>query len=178
MKKVFCLFTAAILLLCVGCMQQPVADPTETQPTEAPTTEPVTVDPAVLPSVFEDSSAFAAAGKIDISAPQGASEVSQMILLNEISQVQFSFNDVLYTYRAAFASTGRTGYALTGIVEVLEYLDEEVIYLNDAVSFDFEAHLLEKGSLLLWSDGEINYSLSSYGGTFEDLSAVADLILK
>lgn len=177
MKKIICLLLSVLLLLCVGCAQQSDEQPTE-PPTENPTTEPVTVAPELLPSVFEDASEFVASGNIEISAPQGATEVSQIILYDEVSQVQFMFNDVLYTYRAAFASTGREGYALTGIFGETEYLEDEIFYTNDSVDYAIEAHLLSNGAILLWMDNEINYSLSSYGGTFEDLSAVADLIFE
>ncbi len=177
MKKTICFIMAVLLLLCVGCTPQTDERPTEPAK-EVPTNGPVTVAPELLPSVFEDNSAFVDAGNISISAPQGASEVSQIILFDEISQVQFMFNDVLYTYRAAFASTGREGYSLTGILGETEYLEDEIFYTNDSVDYAIEAHLLSNGAILLWMDNEINYSLSSYGGTFEDLSAVADLIFE
>ncbi len=177
MKKIICLLLSVLLLLCVGCAQQSDEQPTE-PPTEKPTTEPVTVAPELLPSVFEDASEFVASGNIEISAPQGATEVSQIILYDEVSQVQFMYNEVLYTYRAAFASTGREGYALTGIFGETEYLEDEVSYSNEAVDGDIEAHLLSDGGILLWTENDINYSLSSNGGRFEDLVAVADLILK
>lgn len=172
MKKTICLLLLALLLLCVGCSR-----PAE-EPTEATTTEPVTVDPALLPEVFEDASAFVDAGQIELFAPDGATEVTQVILFDEICQVQFMFNDVFYTYRAAFASTNRTGYELTGIVEALEYLETTTQYTNESADYAFETHALENGSLLLWSDGNINYSLASRGGTFEDFCGVADMIIK
>ena len=172
MKKTICFVIALFMLLCVGCAQQP-----SVTSGDAPTGEPVTVDPELLPDIFEDASAFVSAGNIDIAAPLNASEVTQIILFDEISQVQFTVGEVFFNYRAAFASTNRSGYDLTGIVPELEYTEDEVTYENENVHFTFEAHLLENGAILLWSDGEINYSLSSYGGTFDDLSAVADLIL-
>ena len=177
MRKTICLLAVAFLFMCVGCTQQ-TDEQSTVAPTETVTAEPVTVDPALLPSVFEDASAFVAAGNIEINAPQGATEVSQIILFDEICQVQFMFNDVLFTYRAAFASTGRTGYELTGIFGETEYLAQEVSYSNPAVDGVIEAHLLANGGILLWTANDINYSLSSSGGSFEDLSAVADLILK
>ncbi len=177
MKKIICLLLSVLLLLCVGCAQQSDEQPTE-PPAEKPTTEPVTVAPELLPSVFEDASEFVASGNIEISAPQGATEVSQIILYDEVSQVQFMYNEVLYTYRAAFASTGREGYTLTGIFGETEYLEDEVSYSNEAVDGDIESHLLTDGGILLWTENDINYSLSSNGGSFEDLCAVADLIMK
>ncbi len=178
MKKIFCLLSAVLLLLCVGCSQQTDTSSAEPTVTEAPTTEPVTVAPELLPSVYEDASAFVAAGNIEIAAPQGATEVSQMILFQEISQVQFVFNDVLYTYRAASAATGREGYALTGIFGETEYLEDAVSYSNAAVDGDIQAYLLTNGAILLWTADNINYSLVASGGTFDALCAVADLILK
>lgn len=169
------LLLCAILLLCAGCVPQPI----EQETTQA-TTEPVTIDPALLPDVYEDASAFFEAGNIELHVPDAATDVTQAIIHDEISQTQFMLNEVFYTYRAAFASTGRTGYALTDIVEALEYIDteEDLQYTNAQADYAFEVHQLENGALLLWSDGEINYSLASYGGTFDDLRNTADQIIK
>lgn len=175
MKKIMLLLVCVLFLLSACSLQS--NEPSDEQSTVL-TTESVTVDPALLPDVYEDASAFIEAGQIALSAPAGATEVTQIILYDEICQMQFVYDGVFYTYRAAFASTGRTGYELTGIVEALDYLETEVSYANETVDFTFEAHLLDGGSLLLWSDGGINYSLSAYGGTFEKLCAVADEILK
>ena len=172
MKKTISFAIALFMLLCVGCSQQSAVTSGD-----VPTAEKVTVDPELLPDIFDDASEFISAGNIDIAAPLNATEVTQIILFDEISQVQFTVDNVFFTYRAAFAATNRTGYDLTGIVPELEYM-EEVTYENENVPFVFEAYMLENGAILLWTDGEINYSLSSYGGTFDELSAVADQILK
>lgn len=179
MKKTICFLLTILLLLCVGCAQsvneQSTEIPTDA-PTEPTTLQTVTVAPELLPSVFEDAADFVSAGNIAITAVPGATEVTQIVLFNEISQVQFMYNDVLFTYRAAFASTGRNGYELTGILGEAEYLETPVSYTTSGI--EVEAHLLENGGILLWTDNEINYSLVSFGGTFEDLSAVADLIFE
>lgn len=128
--------------------------------------------------MFEDVSAFLEIGKINIAAPDGAVDVTQIILYGEICQVQFVYNNIFYTYRAAFASTGRTGYSLTEIPEESNYLPDEVHYQNGLVDYSFEAYLIEGGNLLLWSDGEVNYSLASLGGSFDEFCQTADLIIK
>ena len=172
MKKIVCMLLPILFFLCVGCAGQ------IEEPTEVPTTESVTVDPALLPDVFEDASAFVDAGQIELFAPDGATEVTQIILFDEICQVQFMFNDAFYTYRAAFSTTNRTGYDLTGIVEALEYLETKQQYSNESINYTFETHTLEDGNLLMWSDGNINYSLASRGGTFDEFCGVADMIIK
>lgn len=145
---------------------------------ETQTTQEVTVNPEDLPDVFSDASSFYDVGQIEITAPEGADEVTRIILYDEICQVQFTYNDIFYTYRAAFASTGRSGYTLTEIAEEANYLSEDVRYGNDTVDYAFEAYLLDGGNLLLWSDGNINYSLASLGGSFDDFCQTADLIIK
>lgn len=176
MRKSGLFLLCLVLLLCCGCTVQtdggqPLAPTEVTEP-------PATVDPSLLPDVYEDASEFTAVGLIEMTPPQGATDVSRVILYDEVNQLQFVFNGIFYTHRSAFASTGRTGETLTDIVEVLEYLDDEVTYENEKYDYVFEAHLLDGGNLLLWTDGEVNYSLASLGGTFEELCAVADLIIK
>ena len=162
----------ALVLLCSSCTREGESENTVS------TTEAPTVNAELLPDVYDDLSAFYEAGKIELRVPEGASEVTQIILYDEISQVQFVFDGVFYSHRAAFASTGRTGSDLTDIAEDLNYLEDAVAYTNETVAYNFEAHLLNGGCLLLWSDGEINYSLSCAGGAFEQLCAVADQIVK
>ena len=176
MKKLI-LFSVCLLLLLAACSMQ-YEEPTIESATDAPTSEQATIAPELLPSVYADAAAFEAAGNIAMAVPEGATEVTRIILYDEIRQVQFVYDDVFYTYRAAFSATGRTGSELTELSESLNYLDETVVYGNENVDFSFEAHLLVCGGLLLWSDGEVNYSLSTSEGTFENLCAVADLIVK
>lgn len=174
MYKILLLLSVILLLFC-SCTND--TEHKTDEPSNS-TTQAVTVDPSLLPVVYEDESVFDEVSQIEMIAPTGAAEVTRIILYEEINQMQFVYNGIFYTYRSAFASTGRQGSDLTDIVEELNYLDDEVTYTNKNEKYSYEAHLLEGGNLLLWSDGNINYSLASLGGSFDELCAVADLIIK
>lgn len=108
-KKVYLLMVLAFAVLCSGCTGATAGEPTgETnakaqKATSTPTPTPKQEKKEEISSPLEDSEsaeAFNALGA-DIEVPAGAQDARYYIVDDVIAEIQFTFNDAEYFYRAS-----------------------------------------------------------------------------
>ncbi len=158
MKKIFvALFAVLILLSNTACSDNVIVD--------VNINEEVTAQPDSAQTLSEQIG-------FDISAPATAKNVEYAIINDTIAQITFSFNSIIYEYRASKIYSGSQLHKKT-----LDENSQSELDIGQRATVELYRDT-ENGLIAQWSAGGTNYSLYSVKNVSEDaITELCDLLI-